>query len=58
MFCLADHCDSLGFKVVGGRVNEDGKRVTIVTEVQPNSIAERRARLMIGESMLLAVFVR
>ncbi len=38
-------------------MNEDGKRVTIVTEVQPNSIAERRARLMIGESMLLAVFV-
>ena len=46
---VLDYCTALGFKVVGGRKNEDGKQVAIITDIVPNSIAEKNIKLMVGK---------
>ena len=46
---IVDYCAALGFKVFGGRKNEDGKQVAIVSEIVPGSIAEKDIKLMVGE---------
>ena len=45
---ILDYCATLGFKVVGGRRNEEGKKVAIVTDVMPNSIADKGLKLAVG----------
>ena len=46
---VLDYCTALGFKVVGGRRNEEGKKVAIVTDVVQNSIADKDIKLLVGE---------
>ena len=46
---VLDYCTALGFKVVGGRRNEEGKKVAIVTDVIQNSIADKDIKLLVGE---------
>jgi len=47
-----DYCTALGFKVVGGRRNEEGKKVAIVTDVIQNSIADKDIKLLVGDEIL------
>lgn len=46
---ILDYCAALGFKVVGGRRNEEGKQVAVISDVLPSSVAENQMKLMVGE---------
>lgn len=48
----------LGLKVVGGKLQPDGTRITVVEKVKKGSIADLEGQLRIGECSRCGIFVK